>query len=174
MIRLLAVAFASVLFVVLLLTKPMPAVAGAGVLGVLLTLLAVSARWQWPATAAACVFLTNYAAALWMAGGPVNVVGAAGFGLALLLLLQAVDLACRVRGATVDATLILSELGRWIGLGAAALVAVIVTVALANSLATTVPAVVSLLLAAAGAFGAVLILAVVIVRSGTHRRSADR
>ena len=171
MIRLLATAFAVFLFVVPLRTAPMPAIAGAGFLGVLLTLLAIGARWRWPATAAACVFLADYAAALWIVRGPVNVVGAAGFGLALLLLLQTVDLACRVRGTTVDATLVLSELGRWIGLGAAALVAVVLAVALANSLATTVPAVVSPLLAAAGALGAVLILAVVSVRAGKMRQS---
>ena len=174
MIRLLAAAFAVVLFVVLLLTAPMPAVAGAGLLGVSLTVLAVGARWRWPATAAACVFLADYAAVLWMARGPVNVVGAAGFGLALLVLLQAVDLACRVRGTTVNAALVLSELGRWIGLGTAALVAVVLAVALANSLATTVPAAAAPLLAAAGAVGAVLILAVVIVRAGKSRGASDR
>ncbi len=174
MIRLLAIAFAVVLFVIPRLTAPMPAVTGAGLLAVLLTVLAIGARWRWPATAAACVFLANYAAALWMARGPVNLVRAAGFGVALLLLLQAVDLTCRVRGTTVDATLVLAELGRWIGLGAAAFGAVVLAVALANSLATTLPAVVSPLLAAAGAFDAVLIVAAVIVRAGTHRGSSDR
>ena len=174
MIRLLAITFAVVLFVLPLLRRPVPAMAVTGSVGLLLAALATITRWRWPATAAACVFLTDYAAALWMARAPVNVVGAAGFGLALLLLLQSADLARRVRGATADATLVLSEVGRWIGLGTAALVAVVLAVALANSLATTVPAAASPLLAAAGAVGAVLSLAVVIVRAGKNRHSAGR
>ena len=170
MTRLLAAGFAVALFVVPLLTTPAPAVAAIGSAGLLLAAVAIAAPWRWPATAAACVFLADYAAALWVASGPVNVVGAAGFGLALLLLLEAVDLARRVRGATVDAAVVLSELGRWIGLGVGALAAAGLTMLLASSLATTLPPVVSPLLAAAGALGAIVILAVVIVRGGRSRR----
>ncbi len=170
MIRLLGTAFAAVLFVVPLLTTPIPAVAVAGLVGLLLAAVAIAALRRWLATAAAGVFLADYAAALWVAGTPMNVVGAAGFGLALLFLLESVDLGRRALGATVDAAVVRSHLGRWIGVGGGTLVAAALAMALANSLATTVPPVVSPLLAAAGALGIVLVLAVVITRAGTSRR----
>jgi hypothetical protein len=65
MIRLAAVLFALVLFVVPLLTAAMPAVAAAGLMGLLLAAVGIAGLWRWPVTAAACVFLTDYAAALW-------------------------------------------------------------------------------------------------------------
>jgi hypothetical protein len=175
MSRLPATAFALVLFVVPLLTMPVPAVAVTGLVGSLLAAVAIGALWRRLATAAACVFLADYAAALWMARGPVNVAGAAGFGLALLLLLEAVDLAGRIRGAAVDAPVVRSHLGPWIGLGVGAFAAAALAMALASSLATTLPPVVSPLLAVAGALGTALILAVVIRRSGkTAKIGEDR
>ncbi len=170
MIRLPAAVFAVVLFVVPLLTTPAPAVAVTGLIGLLLAAAAIAALWRWPATAAACVFLVGYAVALSMAKGPVNVVRAAGFGVALLLLLEAVDLARRVNGATADGTVVRSELGWWIGLGLGALVVALLAMPVATSLATTVPPAVSPLVAAAGALGTVLILALVIRRAGTSHR----
>jgi hypothetical protein len=169
MSSLLAIAFAVVLFVIPLLTTPISAVASTGFVGLLLAVVAIVACWRWLATAAACVFLADYAAALWIAAMPVNVAGAAGFGLGVLLLLQSVDLACRVRGATVEASVILSEIGRWIGLGVGVLVAAVLAWALANSLAAMLPPVASPLLAAAGSLGTVLILAVLIVRATRSR-----
>jgi len=80
MIRLLAAAFAVVLSAAPVLIMPVPAVAVIALVGLLLATVGVAALWRWPVTAAACVFLADYAASLWVAAGPVNVAGAAGFG----------------------------------------------------------------------------------------------
>ena len=76
MIRLLAAAFAVVLSAAPVLIMPVPAVAVIALVGLLLATVGVAALWQWPVTAAACVFLADYAASLWVAAGPVNVAGA--------------------------------------------------------------------------------------------------
>src|SRR2546422_5871035 len=118
MIRLLAAAFAVVLSAAPVLIMPVPAVAVIALGGLLLATVGVAAFWRWPVTVAACVFLADYAAALWVAAGPVNVAGAAGFGLALLFMLESGDLARRVRRAAVDGAVIRSHLRRWTGVGA--------------------------------------------------------
>lgn len=165
MMRLLAAGSAVALFVLLRLTTPAPVVAVAGLIGLLLAAVAIVTRWRWPATIAACVFLAGYAAGLWVESAPLNVVPALGFGLALVLLLQAVDLAGRVREATVDGGVVFSALGPWIGLWAGALVAATLALALAAVLATALPAAAAPLLAAAGALGSILILAALIRRA---------
>ena len=166
MMRLLAAASAVVLFVLLLLTTPAPAVAVAGLVGLLLATVAIAALWWWLATAAACVFLIGYATALWIDRLPVRIVPALGYGLVLLFLLEAVDLACRVRGATVDGAVVRSVLGRWIALGIGAFVAAMLAMALATVFAAAVPAAASPLLAAAGALGSVWVLATLVRRAG--------
>ncbi len=162
--RLLAAASAVALFVLLRLTTPAAVVAVAGLVGLLLATVAIAARWRWFATAAGCVFLAGYAAALWIERVPVNVVPALGFGLALFFLLESVDLACRVRGATIEGGVVHSALGRWIGLGAGAFVAATLAMTLATLFATALPAAASPLLAAAGALGSVWVLAAIIRR----------
>jgi xanthosine utilization system XapX-like protein len=166
MMRLLAAAAALVLFALLCLTTPAAPVAAAGLVGLLLAALAIATLWRWAATTAAGVFLSGYAAALWIERAPVNVVPALGFGLALLLLPEAVDLAARVRGATVEGGVVRSALGRWIGLGAGALVTAMLAMALAASLAAALPAGASPLLAGAGALGCVWGVAALIRRAG--------
>ena len=174
MSSLLAIAFAVILFVIPLLTTPAPPMAATGLVGLLLAAVAIVTLWRWMATAAACVFLADYAAALWIGGAPLNVVSAAGFGLGVLLMLQSVDLACRVRGATVHAGVVLLEIGGWFGLGAGVLVAAVLALALASALAATLPPVGSPVLAAAGSLGAILTLSVLIVRAARSRRPGDR
>jgi hypothetical protein len=166
MMRLLAAASAVTLFVLLLLTTRAPAVAVAGLVGLLLATAAIATLWRWLATAAACAFLVGYATALWIEHRPARIVPALGFGLALLFLLEAVDLACRVRGATVDGGVVRSVLGRWIALGAGALAAAMLAAALATSAAAAVPGAASPLLAAAGALGCVWVLATLVRRAG--------
>ncbi len=165
MMRLLAAASALALFGLLRLTTPAPAVAGAGLVGLLLAAVAIAALWRWLATAAACVFLTGYATALWIESAPVNVVPALAFGLVLFFLLESVDLACRARGATIEGGVVPSALGRWLGLGVGAFAAAMVAMALATLVATALPAVASPLLAAAGALGSVWVLAAILRRA---------
>ena len=174
MIRLLAAAFAVVLSAAPVLIMPEPAVAVIALVGLLLATVGVAAFWRWPVTAAACVFLADYAAALWVAAGPVNVAGAAGFGLALLFMLESVDLARRVRRAAVDGAVIRSHLGRWSGFGAATLGSAALAVALASALATPMPPAIAPLLAAGGALGVITTIAVIITRVTLNRRSAGR
>ncbi len=164
MMRLLAAASAGALFVLLLLTAPAGAVAG--VVGLLLAAVAIATLWRWLATAAACVFLIGYTTALWLESTPVSIAPALGFGLLLLFLLEAVDLACRVRGATVNGGVVRSVLGRWIALGTGAFVVAMLAMALATVFAAALPAVASPLLAAAGALGSVWILATLVRRAG--------
>jgi hypothetical protein len=169
MIRLAAATAAVVLFVVPLLAAPISVVAVPGVTGLLLTAVGLVSLWRWPLTAAACVFATDYALALWVAAPSVSVVGAAGFGLALLLLLQSAEIARCARGATVDAGVIRSQLGAWTAFGAATLGAAVLVIALARGLATAVPFTAAPLLAAAGALGVVLALAVALMRTARSR-----
>lgn len=165
MIPLLAGASALALFVLLLLTTTAPAVAVAGLVGLLLAAVAIAALWRWLATVAACVFLIGYATALWVESGPVGIVPALGFGLLLFFLLEAVDLACRVRGATLDGGVVRSVLGRWIALATGTFGAATLAMALATFFAGAVPAAASPLLAAAGALGSVWVLAAIIRRA---------
>ncbi len=174
MTRLLAAAFAVVLSAAPVLIMPVPAVAVIALGGLLLATVGVAAFWRWPITAAACVFLADYAAALWVAAGPVNVAGAAGFGLALLFMLESVDLARRVRRAAVDGVVIRSHLGRWSGFGAATLASAALAVALASALATPMPPAIAPLLAAGGALGVMTTIAVIFTRVTSSRRSAGR
>lgn len=174
MIGLIAVALAIVLALIPLFAAPAPAVGLGGLAGLVLVMAAVVAGWRWPATVAAWIFLADYAAALAFAAAPLNVMTAVGFGLALLLLLQSVDLACRVRGATWGWRIVLREVGRWIALGIGALGSAALVLALARSLAALLPPSIAPLLAAGGALGAVLIAAAVIVRAARNRGTVAR
>src|SRR5260370_20278062 len=70
-----------------------------GLLAVARLAVAIASTWRWAATSAAVLFLIGYATALGIERRPVDVGAALGFGLALLLLLGAVDLSARARGA---------------------------------------------------------------------------
>ncbi|HUK62636.1 MAG TPA: hypothetical protein VLV15_04860, partial [Dongiaceae bacterium] len=137
----------------------------AALAGLLLAAAAIIARWRWLVTPVACVFLAVYTGALVGAGAPLAIVPALGFGLALVVLLEAADLAIRVRGVTVEGGVIRWALARWIGLGGGVFVAAVLTVAMAGSLAETLPDAAAPLLAAAGALVSVLIVAILIRRA---------
>ena len=164
MIRLAAAAFAAVLFVLPVLTAAVPVVTVAGLVGLLLAVLGIATLWRWPVTSAACVFLTDYAAALWLADAPVSVGGAAGFGLSLLLLLQSVELARCMRHATVDAGVARSQIAQWIGFGVATLVTTLLAMPVAAALAGLVPFAAAPFVAAAATLGTVLALAAAVLR----------
>jgi hypothetical protein len=164
MMRLLAALLAAVLFLAPLSIAPGAGVAGIALIGLALAATAVIALRSWLATAAACVFLTGYALALGAAAGPVNVPGAVGFGLALCLLLQSVELARRGRHAAVDPAVVRSQIGGWLGLGGVGLAVAVLALELAGVLAAGVPLAATPFLAAAGALGVVLALAAVMMR----------
>lgn len=166
MIRLLAAASAAALFALLRLTTPSPVVLWVGLLGLALAAVAIAACWRWAATAAAVVFLVGYALALRLESRPVELGAALSFGLALVLLLGAVDVVGRARGATVHGPVLGTTLARWIALGAGSFLAATLAMELAAALAGTLPAMASPLLAAAGALGSVLVLAALFRRAG--------
>jgi hypothetical protein len=135
-----------------------------GLAGLLLAAVGIAAFWRWPLTAAACVFLTNYTAALWVAGAPVSVLSATGFGLSLLFLFQSVELGRRMRHATVDARVVRSQIVAWTGFAAATLGTTMLALALAGAVAARLPFAVAPLVAVAGALGTMLVLAAAVKR----------
>jgi hypothetical protein len=163
--RVLPLGAALVLFALSVRAAPVAPIALAGLAALLLAAVAIAVPWRWLATAAACLFMADYAAALWLAAPPPDAVSAVVFGLALLLMLGGVDLACRIRGGTAGARVALVDLARGLGVGAGALGALMVATALARSFATALPAALSPLLAGAGALGAIVVLAALIRRA---------
>lgn len=174
MIRLASVALAIVLFLGPLLMVRARAVAVIGLVGLLLATAGIIAPWRWPVTGAACVFLVEYAVALWMVEASGSIVGAAAFGLAILLLLQSGDLALRARHAIVDAAVLRGQLGRWIALGGGGLAAVMLAVMAAGAIAPLLPPAASPFLAAAGALGIVLTIATSVVHAARNAARGTR
>ena len=166
MIRLLAAVSAAALLALLRLTSRAEVVLWVGLLGLALAAVAIAAGWRWAATAAAVVFLVGYTVALRLESRAVEPGAALGLGLALLLLLGAVDLARRARGATVHGPVVGATLVRWIALGAGSFLAAPLAMGLAAAVAGTLPAAASPLLAAAGGLGSVLVLAALLRRAG--------
>ena len=166
MIRLATLTAAVVLSFVPPFTAPMPTVIVAGAIGLLCAVVGVVTLWRWPVTVAACVFLTDYAAALWVAGPAVNVPGAASVGLALLVLLHSAELARAARRATVDRRVIGSQALRWLSFVAGTLAVAVLVVALARVIAGGVPGIAAPVLAAAGALGVLVALALLFLTAG--------
>jgi hypothetical protein len=163
-IRLAAGTSAVVLFVVSLVTAPIPVVAVPGMIGLLLAAAGIATLWRWPITAAAGVFATDYALALWVARSPVGIVSAIGFGLALCLLLHSVELARCAHRATVDAGVMRSQLVGWTGFAVVTLGTTMLLVVLARGVAEAIPFAAAPLMAAAGALGVVLALALALTQ----------
>jgi len=163
--RLAAAGFALVAFLLPLLTARPRALVLTGLVGLLLAAIGVVTLWRWPATAAACVLLVDYAAALWLVAGPPSAVGPTIFGLALLGLLQSMELGRTTRRATIDATLVRSELFGWAGFGAGIVAGVMLLAAAARGVASTIPLTAAPFLAAAGALGVLATVATMLRRS---------
>lgn len=164
MIRIPAAVFALVLFTVPWVTAPSRPVAAAGALGLLLAAVGIGGLWRWAVTAAACVFLITYAGALWVARAPVSVGSAVAFGLALLLLLESVELGRGLRRATVDPRVIRSQLTAWSGFAVATFAVTLLGLSLAGSLVASIPFAAAPFIAGAAALGVVLALASIIGR----------
>jgi hypothetical protein len=165
MIRLTPALFALALFVGPLLVTPLQAVGVVGVVGLLLVTAGIAADWRWPITAAACVFLLEYALALWLTAAPPNIVAAAAVGVGILLLLQAADLAHRGRRATIDGAVVWSQITHWASVVAGTVVAALLAGAAAHGLAAALSFAAAPFLAAAGALGVVIGLTVVIAQA---------
>jgi hypothetical protein len=159
-----------VLFILPLLTAPLQPVAAIGLIAVVLAGVGIAALWLWPVTTASCVFLVQYAVALTISAGPVSIAGAAGFSLALLLLLHVVDLARRVRQVRVDAAVILAHVRRWVGVYAGAVVGAALALVMAGVFAMVLPVSASPLLAGAGALGTLVALAAVVKHAARGER----
>jgi hypothetical protein len=159
MIRLLAAVVAVAVYAAPLAVLPMAVTALVGLAPLAVVAAAIAGRWRPPATAGACLFAVEYATALWVAGRPVDVFGAAAFGLAVLVLLEAVDLACRTRGATLGPGVVRAQVARWTALALVTLASAALATTLAVPLASAVPGAAAPLVAAAGALGVIGVLA---------------
>ena len=165
MIRVLAAAFALVLFVIPWTIAPAKPVVVAGVAGLALAAVGIGGLWRWPLLAAACAFLIEYAGALSLARAPLGVWGAVAFGLVLLLLLASIELGRGCHRATVDARVLRSQLAGWLGFTAATLGATLLGLSLAGGLAASIPSAAAPFLAGLGALGVVLALATIVKRA---------
>jgi hypothetical protein len=164
MIRVLAAAFALVLFVIPWTIAPAKPVVVAGVAGLALAAVGIGGFWRWPLLAAACAFLVEYAGALSLARAPLRIGGAVAFGLALLLMFAAIELGRGCRRATIDARVWRSQLAGWLGFTTATLGATLLGLSLAGGLAAAIPSAAAPFLAGLGALGVVLALAAIVKR----------
>jgi hypothetical protein len=162
MIRIPAAIFALALFAMAWVTAPIKPVAAVGALGLLLAALGIGGLWRWAVTGAAGVFLIDYAGALWVARAPVGVGRPIAFGLALLLLIESVELARGLRGASVDARVIRSQLTAWSGFAVSTLAVTLLGLAFAGSLVASIPFAAAPFIAGAAALGVVVALAAII------------
>jgi hypothetical protein len=165
MIRLLAAVPALVLFAIPLRLAPMKPVAVAGGLALLLAAVGIGGLWRWPVTAAACVFVLQYAGALWIVRGPVDVASAVAFGLALVILLASIELGRGVRRASVDGRAVRSQLGAALSFGVVTLALTLLGLAIARGLAVSIPFAVAPLVAALAAIGILVALAALLKTS---------
>lgn len=166
MTRLLGAAAAGALFVLLRLTTAVPPVVAVGLLAVGVAAVAIATTWRWAATSAAVVFLIAYGVALRIERRPLDAGAALAFGLALLLLLGAVDVSAHARGASLHGRVVGATLGRFVALGAGALAVAMLALALATAVATALTSTVAPFLAAAGALAFVWSLAALVRRAG--------
>ena len=170
MIHVLAAGFAVLLVAAPLGVAPALPIAVTALAGLAVAAPGITGFWRWPATAAAGIFLADYAAALWVSAAPVRVVNGAAFGLTLCFLLDAVDLACRLRGATSDGSVIRTRLLQWGIFATGTLLVVVLAVSLATALAAVLHPTTAPLLAAAASLGALSSLAWLVARAQWHRQ----
>jgi len=162
---------ALMLFGMTLRVAPYEAVLEIGLVALLLVATGLATPWRWPMISAACLFLTNHALALWGTDAPVDIVGAAVFGVALLFLLQLSDLGRGMRRASVGAGVTRSLLARLLVFAVMTLIATTAGMAIARPLSAAVPAVLAPLLATAGALGVVTALALAATGAGRRARA---
>jgi hypothetical protein len=162
--RLAVAAFALVLWAIPFAVAPIKPVAAIGAVGLALAAVGIGGLWRGPVTAAACVFLIEYAAALAVARSPVSVGGAIAFGLAVLFLLESVELGRALRGARIEGRAIGSLVGARLALAATALGVTLLGLALAGGFVASIPFAAAPFVAGLAAFGIVLALATLVKR----------
>jgi hypothetical protein len=163
MMRLLAVVGALTLFATAVATAPLRPIAAGGGVALLFAVAGIVTLRRWLVSTAASVFVADYALALRLADSTVDVIGGTAFGIALLLLLQPLEVArCGRRALDVGVTR--SQLRGWLVFGVAIPGVVVLAVGLSHGIATSVPALAAPLLAAAGAIGVLLGLAAALTR----------
>ena len=167
MMRVLPLLGALTLFAIVVTTAPLRPVVAGGTLALLFAVAGVLTLRRWLSTTAACLLAVDYALALSLANGVVQLVGATVFGIALLLLLQPLELARCARYAT-DVGVTRSQLAGWIVFGVVMPGVVVLAFGVSRTIASSVPVLLAPLLAAAGAIGVLLGLA-----AGLTRRSPD-
>jgi hypothetical protein len=138
---------------------PIHVVVAPGVVATLLAALGIVTLWRWPVTAAACLFVTDYALALTIARPGVSLASATCFGLALLGLLQSLEVARCARRAAVHRDVARSQILGWVAFVAVTAAIVTAAMVLARGVAPALPFAAAPLLAAAGALGVVVALA---------------
>ncbi len=159
-------AFALALLALTFRVAPIEPMAVIGLAGVLLIVVGMVMPWRWPIVTAACIFTTNHALALWATDAPVSFLGAAGFGLAQLGLLQSADLGRCMCAASVGAGVGRAQIARWTGFAVLTLTATMLGTGVARSLSAALPVAAAPVLAAAGALGVVVALAVAATQAG--------
>lgn len=162
-------AFALALFALTFRVAPIEPMAVGGLVAGLLVLVGMVLPWRWPIVGAACLFSADHAIALWVTAAPVNILGASGFGLALLGLLQSADLGRCTREATVGGGVMRSQIVRWAGFATLTLATVMLGLVAAGSLSATIPAAAAPMLAALGALGVITAVAVAAVHAARGR-----
>jgi hypothetical protein len=164
MIRLVACVGVVTLVGIAVTTAPVrPVAAGAGIALVLGVAGIVSLR-RWAVTSSACLFVADYALAVRLAGGSIDVVGATACGLALLMVVQPLEIA-RSRDSGADIGVTRSQVVGWIVAGVAVPGVVVLAFGVSRALASSVPPLVAPLLAAAGAIGVLVGLASALARA---------
>jgi hypothetical protein len=163
MMRLLALAGALTLCVAPATTAPLRPVAAGAAVALLVVLAGIVTLRRWLASTGAGLFVADYALALWLTDVTVDVIGSTVFGIALLLLLQSLEVA-RCRRGAVDVGVVRSQLTGWLVFGVAVPALVVLTLGLSHGIASSVPLLAAPLLAAAGAIGVLLGLAAALTR----------
>src|SRR5262249_51185144 len=137
-----------------------------GLVALGLVVVGLLVPWRWPLVAAACLFLTGHAFALWGMDAPVDVAGGLGFGLGLRFLPHAGHAGRALPGTRLGARVLREQIVGWARVAVVTLLAAMLGMGLAAPLSGLVPAALAPLLAAASAVGAVAALAVAATRAG--------
>ena len=116
-----------------LLIAPTRAVLVIGVAAMVLCALGIAARSTPVVVAGGVLALGEYALALWLSTGPPRLTGAVLFGIGLLLLLETVDFARRVRHAAMGPGVVASQIRYWAVFAALAGTAAFVVIGIATA-----------------------------------------